>query len=80
MTSATRNENRLSDTDRETIRSAQATQVSNWRGWGSNWKASYGDVPTLERIGYHAIGCDERDLRESELDEIRTATLAVLGL
>ena len=61
-TSATRNENRLTDSDRTRIIEAIESAIHhNYGTW------TWDGLPTLERIAWHAIGCDARDLRGSEL-------------
>lgn len=70
-TSAQRDENRLTDEDRERIRSRIAETLAGWRSAATTaWNPEAVDTLALERIGWHAIGCDSRDLRDSELHEI----------
>jgi hypothetical protein len=66
-------DNRLTDQDRGTIRRAVRETVAHWnygRGPANSYVPQSTDYLTLERIGHHAIGCTDADLRESELAEI----------
>lgn len=71
-------ENRLSDDDRFAMRSRMAEAVHGWKENGAR-AVRYADVPSLVRLGVHAIGCSEADLREPELDEVRTMALSFEG-
>lgn len=73
-TSASRNENRLEDTDRTAARCAVVEALGNWR---REWARYDGrtlpradEQTALLRIAAHAIGCSLYDLRTSELDEL----------
>ena len=57
-----READRLTDTDRAAIAAAIAAAIRHNDG---TW--TWAGMPTLERIAWHAIGCDARDLRGSEL-------------
>lgn len=74
--SDTKTENRLTESDRLTIKGRLSETVT---GWGPH-APSYSDVGALERVGHHAIGCTAHDLRLSEITEIREAAITALGL
>jgi len=74
LTSAQRDENRLTDADRERIRDAVTPFAVATPNMGTGERYT-----TAERIAHRAIGCDERDLRESELLEIRQIFKAILA-
>lgn len=65
-----RQSNRLTDNDRAVIRARIKEVLRNW------------DDPTTEEVareGYHAIGCNVHDLRDSELEEIDGMVTAALA-
>ena len=57
-------ENRLTDSDRDTITARLAEVVE---GYGGPYRPTWADAPTLERIAVHAIGCSADDLRDRAL-------------
>lgn len=67
--------NRLSNEDRTAIAHRITEAV---RGWGRDHQGSDGDLLALTRLGAHAIGCSEPDLRDCELDEIRSIARGIL--
>ena len=69
-TSAARDENRLTATDRERIAARLAELRDEWRINGHTYRPA--DAAVVERVGAHAIGCATHDLRDSELAEIRS--------
>lgn len=71
--------NRLSDSDRAVIRDRIASTVFHYSDH-CDYVGKWSDVPTVSRVAYHAIGCTEYDLRESELSEIRAMVLEALKL
>lgn len=54
----------------ETLARWDAGAVRHY-GRGRTYQVQACDWGTLERIAHHAIGCDARDLRDSELVEVR---------
>lgn len=78
-TSAARDENRFTESDRATIRARMDETFDNWSRPGP-YTPVWADVETMQRIACHAIGCTEADLRASELAEIRGGVLRTLGL
>ena len=76
MTSAQRNENRLTDIDRAAITKRLREVIA---GYGRDYRANMVDALAHNRIAWHAIGCDASDLRDSELDEIADIVLTELG-
>jgi hypothetical protein len=48
--------------------------------YGRGYQPKWSDVPTLERLARHAIGCSEADLRDSELAEVHDIVVDMLGL
>lgn len=73
-----KNENRLSDEDVTRIRQAMTETFERWDPRGPRNDAN--ELATLERVGRHAIGCGEADLRDVELEAIADMARAVLGL
>jgi hypothetical protein len=69
-------DNRLTGEDRNVIHGRLAEIVASWR----DHTPRYEDIPALERLGHHAIGCTIHDLRDAELDEIRAMALAAANL
>jgi hypothetical protein len=82
LTSAQRDENRLTDDDRERmrVRVAEAVELHKAAATRRDWSPYWGDVPTYERLAYHALGCSAHDLRDSELREIEHLVTDQLGL
>lgn len=76
MSSATRDENRLTDHDRNAITARLDEVIAGYGPYIAGWS----DVPTMERIAAHAVGCCHDDLRDSEMSEIRAIVLTSLGL
>lgn len=76
LTSAQRDENRLTDDDRERIRARLAQTIAAAEVAAvQHYRPTWGDVEAFVRIARHAIGCTAQDLRASELAEIhRTVT------
>ena len=50
------------------------------KGYGVNYRPTHADIPTLERVGAHAIGCTLGDLRESERGYLLAAVIVATGL
>lgn len=71
-------ENRLTSEDRALIVGRMREVLAKFGV--RDYRPTWADVPTFERLGWHAIGCDDRDLRQSELDEIRATACEVLGV
>lgn len=68
MTTTTRPDieaDRLTDEDRDKIRARIGETIAELRR-----PATWADVPALERIAAHAIGCNAYDLRTVELEWI----------
>lgn len=72
--------NRLTDQDRRTIADRIDSTAREWSSYGNQWKASFADCASVERIAHHAIGCSSADLRSSELAEIAQTVRVRLGL
>lgn len=76
MTSATRNENRLSEADRLDARHYMQAKVKLWQ----RQERTPGDASELVHDTLRqVIGCDERDMRPSELAELREMAEAALA-
>lgn len=76
MTSAARNENRLTPDDRTRMAAAVTGAVEAWRAnSGPTWTPDATTRLALQRIAAHAIGCTVDDLRGSERDEIDALTI-----
>ena len=74
-------DNRLTDSDRSTITARLAETAAKYRHPSSLPNTPrWSDVPTMERVAAHAIGCSADDLRDSEMSEIRAIVLTSLGL
>jgi hypothetical protein len=73
-TSAQRDENRLTDDDLERMAAAVTTFARQTPTMGTGERYT-----TAERIAHRAIGCDERDLRDSELLAIRQMFKPILA-
>jgi HD superfamily phosphodiesterase len=74
-TSATRNENRLTDSDRTRAREAITEYITTRNNGVHPHERRYLiesgiESDTVTRIMHRAIGCTEHDLRDSELDEL----------
>lgn len=71
-TSAQRDEDRLTDTDRATIRERL---TETWHSWNEHRatpsEVRVAEMLTLERLAAHSIGCTTDDLRGSERMWIR---------
>lgn len=79
MTSAQRNENRLTDDDRDTIQARITETLKTWRLTTPHpLEPSAIEATTLYRIACHAIGCSDADLRTSEVDEIEAMVADLL--
>lgn len=73
-TSAQRDENRLTPADLATMAAAVTTFARQTPNMGTGERYT-----TAERIAHRAIGCDERDLRDSELLAIRQMFKPILA-
>lgn len=72
-------EYRLSPEDERKIRTAMQEAVDKWTS-AEGVEASWGDLPTLERIGAHSIGCALHDLREEERKFVLRWAYASIGI
>lgn len=73
--------NRLTENDRDTIRGRMAETRRMWvTSATGTYNPSWDHVDSLERIGWHAIGCSAVDLRDSELAEIHELAVTAAGL
>jgi hypothetical protein len=82
LTSAQRDENRLTGADKIRIYDhvAHALALHKASATRRDWVPWWSDVDAYKRIAHHAIGCSERDLRQSELDEIERIVTDTLEL
>lgn len=70
VTSAARNENRLSDDDRAAIITRVRSTLRHWHEHQQRPSFTADASLALQRSGAHAIGCSLDDLRDSERQEI----------
>ncbi len=72
--------NRLSDADRRVMTDRCLSVVRGWRDAVAGYRPGYGDLPSLERVAVHSIGCSFADLRDVELEEIAMLVAELAGL
>lgn len=70
---------RLTEADETAITTRMTETAAQWRRESASGRLQASWAPTLERIGYHAIGCTADDLRDSELEWISTKAAKLLN-